>query len=37
MAGNEDWVDIGAADELSRLSVQRVLARRLPLAISFKD
>jgi len=37
MAESEDWVDIGAAEELSRQTVQRVLARRLPLAISFKD
>jgi nitrite reductase/ring-hydroxylating ferredoxin subunit/multimeric flavodoxin WrbA len=37
MAESEDWVDIGAAEELSRLPVQRVLARRLPLAVSFKD
>src|SRR5512135_3691697 len=37
MAEGEDWVDIGAVAELSRLSVQRVIARRLPLALSFKD
>ena len=37
MADGEDWVDIGAVEELSRLPVQRVLARRLPLALSFAD
>jgi len=37
MADNEDWVDLGAAEELARLPVQRVVARRLPLALSFKD
>ncbi|HEY1503940.1 MAG TPA: Rieske 2Fe-2S domain-containing protein, partial [Stellaceae bacterium] len=37
MAESEDWVDIGATEELSRLPVQRVIARRLPLALSFRD
>jgi len=37
MNGAEDWVDIGAADEFARLSVQRVLARRIPLALSYRD
>jgi multimeric flavodoxin WrbA/nitrite reductase/ring-hydroxylating ferredoxin subunit len=37
MSEGEDWVDIGAAEELSRVPVQRVLARRIPLAVSFKD
>ena len=33
----EDWVDVGAADELERLPLQEVLARRTRLALSFKD
>lgn len=37
MSEQEDWVDIGSADALSRQPVQRVLARRIPLALSFKD
>jgi nitrite reductase/ring-hydroxylating ferredoxin subunit len=37
MSAGEDWVDIGAAEELSRSPVQRVLARRVPLALSFQN
>jgi multimeric flavodoxin WrbA/nitrite reductase/ring-hydroxylating ferredoxin subunit len=37
MSEQEDWVDLGAADELSRQPVQRVLARRIPMALSYKD
>src|SRR5579863_10299654 len=37
MAEGEDWVDLGAADELARVPVQRVLAGRVPMALSYKD
>ena len=37
MSEQEDWIDLGAADDLSRVPVQRVLARRIPMALSFKD
>jgi multimeric flavodoxin WrbA/nitrite reductase/ring-hydroxylating ferredoxin subunit len=33
----EDWVDVGEAEELARLPLQEVLARRTKLALSFRD
>jgi nitrite reductase/ring-hydroxylating ferredoxin subunit/multimeric flavodoxin WrbA len=36
MSPVEDWVDIGASDELSQRPVQRIVARRNPLALSFQ-
>jgi multimeric flavodoxin WrbA/nitrite reductase/ring-hydroxylating ferredoxin subunit len=33
----EDWVDIGVAGELSRRSVQRIMAGRTPLALTFRN
>ena len=35
MATGEEWIDIGAADELSRQPLQRITVRRMPLAVSF--
>ncbi len=37
MADTENWVDVGAADELSRAPIQRIRAASRDLAISFKD
>ena len=37
MAEDENWVDIGATDELSRPPLKRVTAMNRELAISFKD
>ncbi|HEV8015144.1 MAG TPA: Rieske 2Fe-2S domain-containing protein, partial [Stellaceae bacterium] len=37
MSEGEDWVDVGAADELSRRPVQRALARKITVALSYKD
>jgi nitrite reductase/ring-hydroxylating ferredoxin subunit/multimeric flavodoxin WrbA len=37
MAGEQNWVDIGAADELDKSPVTRVTAGGRPLAISFRD
>ena len=37
MADTENWVDVGAADELSRAPIQRIRAANRDLAISFKD
>jgi nitrite reductase/ring-hydroxylating ferredoxin subunit len=37
MSEAEDWVDLGAAEALAQLPVQRVLARRQPVALSYKD
>jgi nitrite reductase/ring-hydroxylating ferredoxin subunit/multimeric flavodoxin WrbA len=36
MNPSEDWVDIGASDELSQRPVQRITVRRNPLALSFR-
>jgi nitrite reductase/ring-hydroxylating ferredoxin subunit/multimeric flavodoxin WrbA len=37
MAGEQNWVDVGAADELATSPLQRVTAAGRPLAISFRD
>src|SRR5580704_1331567 len=37
MAGEQNWVDVGAADELARSPLKRVTAAGRPLAISFRD
>ena len=37
MAGEQSWVDVGAADELARSPLKRVTAAGRPLAISFRD
>ncbi|MDP2333425.1 MAG: NAD(P)H-dependent oxidoreductase [Reyranella sp.] len=37
MAEHEDWIDLGVADELSGIPLQRVTARSRELAISFRD
>ena len=37
MAGEQNWVDVGAADELATAPLQRVTAAGRPLAISFRD
>ena len=37
MAGDENWVDIGGADEFSKTSLKRVTAKNRELAVSFKD
>ena len=37
MAGDEIWVDIGGADELSKTPLKRVTAKNRELAVSFKD
>ncbi len=34
MSGNAEWVDVGAADELSQHPLQRVTVNRMPLALS---
>jgi multimeric flavodoxin WrbA/nitrite reductase/ring-hydroxylating ferredoxin subunit len=36
MSGEEDWVDLGPAVELSRVPVQRLVARNVVIALSFK-
>ena len=37
MAGDENWVDIGSADELSKAPLKRVTANKRELAVSCKD
>ena len=37
MAGDENWVDVGATDELSRTPLRHVTVAQRELAISFKD
>jgi nitrite reductase/ring-hydroxylating ferredoxin subunit/multimeric flavodoxin WrbA len=37
MSEKEDWVDLGSAAELAQRPVQRVVARNIPLALSWKD
>jgi nitrite reductase/ring-hydroxylating ferredoxin subunit/multimeric flavodoxin WrbA len=37
MNSDGDWVDIGASDELAQRPVQRVMAHRNPVALSYKD
>src|SRR5579863_5473108 len=37
MAGEEDWVDLGAASELAKRALQPVIARKIVMALSFKD
>jgi nitrite reductase/ring-hydroxylating ferredoxin subunit/multimeric flavodoxin WrbA len=37
MAGDENWVDVGATDELSRTPLRHVTAMQRDIAISFKD
>ena len=37
MAGDENWVDIGGADEFSKTPLKRVTAKNRELAVSFKD
>jgi nitrite reductase/ring-hydroxylating ferredoxin subunit len=37
MAGEQNWVDVGAADVLARSPLKRVTAAGRPLAISFRD
>ncbi len=37
MPDKEDWIDIGGADELSRVPLQHLRAKTTPLAISFAD
>jgi nitrite reductase/ring-hydroxylating ferredoxin subunit/multimeric flavodoxin WrbA len=37
MAGEQNWVDVGAADELATAPLQHVTAAGRPLAISFRD
>src|SRR5215216_6476917 len=37
MAGKDDWIDIGSADELAASPLQVRMARNIALAISCKD
>jgi nitrite reductase/ring-hydroxylating ferredoxin subunit/multimeric flavodoxin WrbA len=37
MAGEQNWVDVGAADELATAPLRRVTAAGRPLAISYRD
>jgi multimeric flavodoxin WrbA/nitrite reductase/ring-hydroxylating ferredoxin subunit len=37
MAGDENWVDIGSADEFSKMPLKHVTAKNRELAVSFKD
>jgi nitrite reductase/ring-hydroxylating ferredoxin subunit/multimeric flavodoxin WrbA len=37
MAANENWVDIGAAEELSKTPLKRVMVNDREIALSFKD
>jgi len=37
MSDKEDWIDLGAASELALRPVQNVTARKIALALSFKD
>jgi nitrite reductase/ring-hydroxylating ferredoxin subunit/multimeric flavodoxin WrbA len=37
MAREQNWIDVGAADELAKAPLQRVAAGGRPLAISFRD
>jgi multimeric flavodoxin WrbA/nitrite reductase/ring-hydroxylating ferredoxin subunit len=37
MAGDENWVDIGDADEFSKTPLKRITAKNRELAVSFKD
>jgi nitrite reductase/ring-hydroxylating ferredoxin subunit/multimeric flavodoxin WrbA len=37
MAANEDWVDIGAAEELAATPLRRITAKNRDLALSFQD
>ena len=37
MADEEDWVDIGSAEELARTPLKSCNARTTAIAISFKD
>ena len=37
MAGEQNWVDVGGADELAKVSLTRVAAGGRPLAVSFRD
>ena len=37
MNGKADWFDLGPADELGKTALQRVNARNIALALSFKD
>src|SRR6201991_3702356 len=37
MAGEDNWIDIGAVDVLSSRPLQRLQAGKVPLAVSFKD
>jgi nitrite reductase/ring-hydroxylating ferredoxin subunit/multimeric flavodoxin WrbA len=37
MAGEHNWVDVGAADELAKAPLKRVIAAGRPLAVSFRD
>src|SRR5579864_472228 len=37
MAGEEDWVDLGAANELAKRALQPVIARKIVMALSFKE
>lgn len=37
MAGEHNWVDVGAADELAKAPLKRVTAAGRPLAVSFRD
>jgi multimeric flavodoxin WrbA/nitrite reductase/ring-hydroxylating ferredoxin subunit len=37
MAAKEDWIDIGAVDELASKPLQQRMAKNIALAVSFKD
>src|SRR5262249_18554496 len=37
MAGQDDWVDVGSAEELARTPLKSCKARAVAIAISFKD
>jgi nitrite reductase/ring-hydroxylating ferredoxin subunit/multimeric flavodoxin WrbA len=37
MAGEQNWIDVGGADELAKASLMRVTAGGRPLAVSFRD
>jgi nitrite reductase/ring-hydroxylating ferredoxin subunit/multimeric flavodoxin WrbA len=37
MAGDDDWVDVGAADELAKTPLRRLTARHHAIALSVKD
>ena len=37
MAGTEDWVDIGATDELARLPLRSAKAKAVDIALSVRD